>query len=161
MKTILIITLLIVFVSLQISLAPIISIKDITPQLIFIFVFFASFTLGQTSGIWVGFFSGFLCDIFDVTHFGLNMGLLLIAGFVIGTMKPKFYRDNLLVDILFFAVALFLYETIYLILLWQFSLGTFLLNILRYSIPSVLYTTIISLFVFTLLKRIPYFVQSH
>jgi len=161
MKTLLIILLLIVFVSLQISLAPIISIKDITPQLIFIFVFFVSFTLGQTYGIWVGFFSGFLCDIFDSTHFGLNMGLLLIAGFVIGAMKPKFYRDNLLVDILFFAVALFLYEIIYLILLWQFSFGIFVLNILRYSMPSVLYSTIISLFVFTLLKRIPHFVPNH
>ena len=99
MRIALTIVLMIMFVALQISLSTIIDIKDVAPHFILLFLFFVAFTYGQTYGIWVGFFSGFLCDIFDASHFGLNMALFLCVGFVIGSLKPKFYRDNLLLEV--------------------------------------------------------------
>jgi rod shape-determining protein MreD len=157
MRVALVIVLMIVFVALQISLAPIIDIKDIAPSFILIFLFFIAFTFGQRYGIWIGFFSGFLCDIFDASHFGLNMALFLCIGFIIGSMKPKFYRDNLMLSLSIFAITLFFYELIYMIVLWQFSFGIILLNIIRYVLPVILYSAIIALFIFPLLKQVSYF----
>jgi rod shape-determining protein MreD len=148
---------LIVFVALQISLGPIIEIADVAPHFALLFVFFVAFTFGQTYGIWIGFFSGLLCDIFDASHFGLNMMLFICIGFFIGSLKQKFYRDNLLLEVGIFAVTLFLYEIIYMIVIWQFPVGIFLLNILRYVIPRIIYSMVISLLLLPLLKRVPIF----
>lgn len=156
MRVFLVILFMIIFVALQISLAPIISIKEIAPNLVLIFVFFVAFSLGQTYGIWIGFFSGFMSDLFDSTNFGLNMGLFLIVGFVIGSMKARFYKDNVFVEIIIFAITILLYEIVYALFLWQFSVGIFFLNILRYSIPRVFYSVLISLFLFSLLRKIPH-----
>lgn len=161
MRLLFTIILMFIFVALQISLSPLISIKEIAPNLILIFVFFIAFSFGQTYGIWLGFFSGFLCDTFNSTYFGLNMALFLIIGFIIGTLKVKFYRDNLFVQVIIFAITLLLYEIIYTILLWQFSVGIFFVNILRYSIPQVFYSALISLFIFSLLRKIPLFATNH
>jgi len=161
MKPFVIAFFLIIFVALQISLSPVMSIKDIAPNLILIFVFFAAFSYGQTYGLWVGFFSGFLCDAFDSAYFGLNMGLFLIVGFAVGSIKTKFYRDNLFVELIIFATTLFLYEIFYSVLIWQFSPGMFFLNIIRYSIPRVIYTSLIACFVFFLFKKIPIFAAGH
>jgi rod shape-determining protein MreD len=157
MRIALSIVLMILFVALQVSLVPIIEIKDVAPHLILIFVFFVAFAFGQTYGIWIGFFSGFLCDIFDASHFGLNMALFLCIGFIIGSLKPKFYRDNLFLELSILAITLFLYEILYMFALWQFSFGIFMFNIVRYLLPGILYSVVISLIIFPLLKRIPYF----
>lgn len=156
MRIALVIVLMLVFVALQISLSPIIDIKGIAPHLVLIFLFFVAFTFGQVYGTWVGFSSGFLCDIFDASHFGLNMALFLCIGFVIGSLKPKFYRDNLMLEISIFAITLFLYELLYMIALWQFSPAIFLLNIVRYVLPVILYSVVLSLLIFPLLKRAPF-----
>ncbi len=156
MRVFLVILFMIIFVALQISLAPIISIKEIAPNLVLIFVFFVAFSLGKTYGIWIGFFSGFMSDLFDSTNFGLNMGLFLIVGFVIGSMKARFYKDNVFVEIIIFAITILLYEIVYALFLWQFSVGIFFLNILRYSIPRVFYSILISLFLFSLLRKTPH-----
>lgn len=157
MRIALAIVLMFIFVALQIALAPIIDIMDIVPHLILIFVFFVAFTLGQSYGIWIGFFSGFLCDTFDASHFGLHMALFVFIGFVIGSLKPKFYRDNLILSVSIFAITIFIYEILYMIALWQFSIGVFFLNIIRYVLPGVVYSCFLSFFIFPLLKHIPSF----
>jgi rod shape-determining protein MreD len=161
MKLLVVIVLMVVFVALQICLTPTIGIKDISPNLVLIFVFFVSFSFGQTYGMWTGFFSGFLCDLFDSTNFGLNMALFLTVGFVVGSMKPRFYRDNVFVEIIILAIVLLLYEIVYAILLWQFSIGIFFLNIFRFSIPRVFYSVVIGVILFPLLRKIPLFSEDH
>ncbi len=157
MRITLAIVLMFVFVALQIGFTPIIDIMDIAPHFVLIFVFFIAFTLGQSYGIWIGFFSGFLCDTFDAAHFGLHMALFVSVGFIIGSLKPKFYRDNLMLSVSILSITVFLYEIIYMLALWQFSTGIFFLNIFRYAIPGVLYSCILSILLFPLLKRIPFF----
>jgi hypothetical protein len=76
-------------------------------------------------------------------------------------MKPRFYRDNVFVEIIILAIALLLYEIVYAILLWQFSIGVFFLNILRFGIPRVFYSIVISVILFPLLRRIPLFSENH
>ena len=161
MRLFLIIILMFIFVALQISLGPIISFNEIAPNLILIFVFFVAFSFGRTYGIWIGFFSGFMSDMFDSTHFGLNMSLFLVVGFIIGSLKERFYKDNVFVEVIIFAITILLYEIVYTLFLWQFSVGIFFLNILRYSFPRVLYSTIISLFLFYLLRRTPHLTPIH
>ncbi len=153
MRLFVITILLFIFVAIQISLSPIISINDIMPNLILVFVFSVAFSYGQKYGLWFGFLSGFLCDIFDSAHFGLNMSLFLIIGFVVGSTKEKFYRDNLIVELSIFAITLFLYEIFYMLLLWQFSPGIYILNIFRYSIPRIIYTSVFAVFVFYLFRK--------
>ena len=89
------------------------------------------------------------------------MALFLTVGFVVGSMKPRFYRDNVFVEVIILAFALLLYEILYAILLWQFSIGVFFLNIFRFGIPRVLYSIAISLILFPLLRRIPLFSENH
>ncbi|GAJ21590.1 unnamed protein product, partial [marine sediment metagenome] len=48
------------------------------------------------------------------------MGLFLIVGFVIGSMKARFYKDNVFVEIIIFAITILLYEIVYALFLWQF-----------------------------------------
>jgi len=156
MRLLLVTILTILFVTLQISLSPVVSICSILPNFILIFLFFIAFSVGQTCGMWVGFFSGFLCDMFDPPHFGLNLTLFLLFGFIVGSIRAKFYKDNLFVSLIIFVISIFIYEIFYTLLLWQFSPGVYFLNILRYSIPRVLYSSVIGIFLFPLLKRIPF-----
>jgi len=161
MRIIIIVLLMFIFVALQISLSPMISIKDVAPNFILLFVFYIAFSFGAVYGLWFGFFSGFLCDLFNAQQFGLNMGFFLIIGFVIGLMRSKFYRDNLVVEIIIFSVVLLFYELFYSLVLWQFTAGIYFLNIIRYTIPRVLYTTLIGFFVFSLFRRIHILKPGH
>jgi rod shape-determining protein MreD len=161
MRIFLLVVLMLAFVVLQVSVSPLISFVGFSPNFILIFIFFVAFTYGQKYGIWFGFLSGFLCDIFDYTHFGLNMILFLIVGFIIGTLKVKFYRDNVFIEVIIFSITLFCYGIIYMLLLWQFEFGVFLFNIIRYIIPHVLYSSIVALLLFLLFRKIPVLSTSH
>lgn len=155
MRVFLVIFFLLIFVALQISLGDTISIKGITPHLVLLFVFFSAFSFGERYGMWAGFFGGLFCDIYNPQFFGLNMILFLIVGFAIGSTHTKFYSGNIFVSIIIFSFTLFLYEVAYSILIWQFTFGNLIFNLLRYSIPRIIYTSILGLIIFPLLSKIP------
>jgi rod shape-determining protein MreD len=155
MRVFLVILFLLIFVALQVSLGDTIAIKGITPHLVLLFVFFIAFSFGERYGMWVGFLGGLFCDIYDPQFFGLNMTLFLVVGFVMGSAHTKFYSGNIFVSIIIFSFVLLLYEIAYSILIWQFTFGNLMFNLVRYGIPRVIYTSIVAFILFPLLSKIP------
>ena len=134
----LIIYLILLFV--ETKLLFLISIKNVTPDLILIFVLAVSFKKKKSSSSIIGFFAGFGQDIFSTKFLGLSALTKTITGFlgVFFQQQKRKYKFFYYLVIAFFLILL--HESLYQII---YSLGSgikiFSLFI-KAIVPRVLYT---------------------
>ena len=105
-------------------------------------------------GMLLGLFAGALWDIFS-SGASFNALFLLTAGFICGTLINTIMRNNIVTASLLSFIACVLYNTGY----WLFNFvvtktdgAAFLL--LRYYIPSVFYTTLLTPVIFLTVRAI-------
>ena len=156
-KIILFITIVLTFM-LQTTLVQRISIGSIEPNLVLIFVACTGILRGRKSGMWVGFFSGLLIDMFYGSLFGFYALIYVYIGFFSGYSHRMFYDDDAKVYLLtvFGSDMLFNFAVygLQFLLRGRLSLGSYLVHII---IPEVFYTTFLTLIVY----RIFYFINYH
>jgi len=97
--------------------------------------------LGLLAGICIGAFSGVL----SVSPFGLNLALYGLVGFLSGSAKEHiFYKESVLMQIIFSFCGLFLFYLAYFVLT----------NSMNVSIlPTLLFSTIVSPAVFRVVEK--------
>jgi len=83
-------------VSLQSTLIPVISIGGIRPDLALVVVISAALTGGRETGVLCGTFGGILQDLLSVGPFGLNTLTKIMLGLVFGLYERKVNQGNLL-----------------------------------------------------------------
>lgn len=127
------------------------------PDLVLIIVIFFGSFLGGAAGLEAGIFAGILRDIFAFDFFGINMFVLGITGLVVGGLNTKFSRDSQLTQVilvfLFTVFSLLMHFGIVSMFSSFTSLGLgeyFMISVL----PVSIYTTLISIPVFSQLIRI-------
>ncbi len=81
----------------------------IVPNLLIILTSAFAFMRGDKSGMWVGFFCGFLVDIFFGTYLGFYALIYMYLGFVIGKFNKIFYPENILLPLLLIVSSDFLF----------------------------------------------------
>lgn len=85
---------------LQCTLLHVISIGSITPNLILILCISMGLMRGRKSGLWTGFFCGFLVDMFYGSVFGFYALIYMYIGFLSGYAHRICYDDDIKVPVM-------------------------------------------------------------
>lgn len=140
---------------LQTTVFQFLSFANITPNLLIIVV--ASFGLmrGKKEGMFIGFFSGLLVDIFCGFYLGIYALLYMYIGYSTGYFQKRFYPEDIKLPLLIISASdLFANIIIYLVLFLTRSRYDFGYYFGSVIFPELIYTTIITIFIYLLLLKI-------
>lgn len=153
-KIVLTILIAICFV-LQTTLFPAISFANIGPNLLIIIVTSFGLMRGKKEGMYIGFFSGLLIDIFCGFYLGIYALLYMYLGYISGLFQKRFYPEDIKQPLLLIAGAdLSLNFVIYMVLFLtrgRYDLWYYLIHIM---IPELVYTMVITIFFYFILLKI-------
>ncbi|MBQ8956285.1 MAG: rod shape-determining protein MreD [Lachnospiraceae bacterium] len=132
-----------------------IAFAGIVPNLMLIITSIFGFMEGRSDGMVVGFICGLLTDIFYGSVLGLNALIYLLIGYANGAANRGFYPDDIKFPLLFISVS----DIVYLVMTYlsgfllraRFNVGYYFLHIM---LPELVYTIIVSLFVYLILRGI-------
>ena len=143
---------------LQSTLMKSISIGSISPNLILILCVSMGLMRGKKSGMWTGFFSGLLVDMFYGSVFGFYALVYMYIGFLSGYAHRVCYDDDLKVPVMLTIAADLLYGlgvyALQFLLRGRLGLSVYFVRII---LPEMLYTTLLTLIVY----RVFYFINYH
>lgn len=124
----------------------------VTPNLLLIFVVSFSFMCGQRTGIFVGFFTGLLVDIFTSGIFGFHALLYLFTGYCIGYFYKVFFDEDLKVPIMLVAICDFFYGCVYYLFMVAGNGRYGFSEYLRFTIlPEIFATILLTIILYKLL----------
>jgi rod shape-determining protein MreD len=136
---------------LQSTLADTISIHEIKPDFVLIVLVLMSFTGGRITGTVFGFSAGWLQDVYSPEFLGLNALCKTIIGFLVGYASGGVIETNIVTQgiVLFFA-ALF-HDVLYFLIYSWGHMHDYVWYIVRYGLPTALYTTVVGLLILAVL----------
>jgi len=142
--------LVIIALLLQTTLVEAISIHQIKPDVVIIVLVFISFYEGKITGTIFGFSAGWLQDIYAPEYLGLNALCKSLAGFFVGCTSGGVIEENIIAQgiILFFAT--FIHDVLYFLIYSWGDMHDYVWYIVRYGLPTALYTTAVGLILFAL-----------
>lgn len=156
-KIVLFITIAVCFL-LQCTVLNLISIGSITPNLLLILCVSMGLMRGRKSGLWTGFFSGLLIDLFYGSVFGFYALIYMYAGFISGYACRIYYDNDIKVPMFLVAGTDLLYNLavygLQFLLRGRLALGTYLYRII---IPEIFYTVFLTMIVY----RFFYYINYH
>lgn len=111
------------------------------PNLMLILTFSFAYIRNKNAGMVVGFFSGLIIDIFYCEVIGYNALILLIVGYICGSLKKVYYSDSLFTQLFILSLCdlscSLVYYFFWFILRSRFA---FVHNLLYVIIPEFLFT---------------------
>ena len=132
-----------------------IAFASITPNLLIIITSAFGFMRGKKEGMFVGFLSGLLVDIFFNELIGFYALIFMVIGYVNGFFKRIFFPDEVKLPLALIAVSDFFCNLlIYFLLFWfrgRFSFGYYLLHTM---LPELVYTMIVSVLLYFILLKV-------
>jgi len=148
-KIIIILLVLIAFI-LQSTVFQTISVGGVVPNILLIITSCFGFMRGKKEGLFVGFFSGLLIDIFYGGGFlGVYAMIYMFMGYFNGSFHHVFYPEDIKLPILFIASSDFVYCIVSYVALFLLR-GR--LNVFGYLsqiiIPEVVYTVLVTLILY-------------
>ena len=140
---------------LQTTLFPSISVASVVPNLLLILTVSNGFMRGKKAGLFTGFFSGLMIDIFYSDLLGFYALVYMYIGFLNGMLFKVYYDDDVKVPMVLVAIS----DLVYGLAIYGFQ---FLLRgrtqIFYYFwhiiIPEMVYTTLMTLIVYRIYYRI-------
>lgn len=140
-------------VFLQTSFFELLTVAGVRPDVLLSVTVFNALVEGPRYAVFMGFLSGFLIDLYDPQHLGLNaLGYALIA-WLLGYARGSVYREHTLMAALLVTLGGLLLGIVRsLFLIWGNgnAIGLYLL---RYGLPSALYSGVFSFPMFLFLNR--------
>jgi len=110
---------------------------------------------GRTEGLMVGFFCGLLIDLNYGTVVGLYALFYLLIGYLSGYTYKIFVRDDITIPLILIGVSdlvyFFLHYVFVYLLKGKLNIGFYFL---RMGLPEVIYTVIISIFLYKIFNII-------
>jgi rod shape-determining protein MreD len=85
---------------LQATIAPLIAIRGIRPDLLLLVVVSSALLMGKEQGVGLGFFAGLVQDLASGNIFGLNVLSKMATGYLAGNMERKVFKENLLLPVM-------------------------------------------------------------
>lgn len=138
-----------------------ISIGSITPNLLLVLCVSMGLMRGRKSGMWTGFFSGLLIDLFAGSLFGFYALIYMYAGYFSGYACRIYYDDDIKVPMLLVAAADFVYNVavygLQFLLRGRMGFGTYLYRII---LPEIFYTVFLTMIVYKIFYYINYHFMS-
>lgn len=143
---------LIINLILQSTLFEYIAIIGIKPNTAIIIIVSIAFMRGETEGAAIGFFAGLLQDSFFGPFIGIHALLGMLTGYFCGKFFRGFYKESFIIPFVLTITSNILYEFIFYmtnILLRGYTKFYYFVNAI--ILPEVVYTAIVSVFVYKLL----------
>ena len=140
---------------LQSTVFQALSFASISPNLMIVVVSAFGFMRGKKEGLWIGFFTGLLLDIFTGSILGFYALLYMYVGYFNGIFRKMFYPEDIKLPMLLIAVSDFSCSLIIYFLLFlfrgKFDILYYLLNIM---IPELVYTMVVTIFLYFIILKI-------
>lgn len=147
--------LIIICFCLQCTLVKALSLGYIAPNLLIIITSSFGLMRGKKEGLIIGFFCGFLIDIFYGDVLGFYALIYMYIGYVNGFFNKIFYDEDIKLPIILITLSDFVYG--YIIYLFLFLLRT-RLDIVYYTIhiiiPEVVYTVVVTIVLYRVIRAI-------
>lgn len=141
--------LILFFYLLQVSVGRVIAIAGITPNFLIILPALFGFFKGKNTGMFVGFFSGIMYDLFFSGLFGFSALVFVYIGYFAGFFNQKYEENEVLIPVAIVMLADFSFA-------FLSYIGNFLLHnrlnvdyfMSRFILPEVVYTLMISIIIY-------------
>ena len=131
------------------------SIASISPNLLLILTVSLGFMCGKTTGLFVGFFSGLMIDLFYGNLFGLNALIYMYIGFLNGFLYKVYYDEDIKVPLVLVGVSDLVYGIVIYGLQFMLRGRLNLLGYLRHIIfPEIVYTVVLTLVLYRIFFKI-------
>lgn len=131
-----------------------ISIFNVKPNLLMVFIVSVALLGSNVEGATVGFFCGLAQDMVSGGAIGFYALLGLYLGLVIGSINDRLYRENVLVTILVTFISTVVYE--FVIYFLSFLNGSFELvfPFTHVILPEAIYNSVVSVIIFIVVLKI-------
>ena len=160
-KIVLFIVISICFV-LQTTVFQTLSFANIAPNLMIIVVSSMGLMRGRKEGMYVGFISGLLVDIFCGFYLGIYALLYMYVGYINGFFRKRFYPEDIKQPLVLVSASNVISNIIIYIVLFltrnRYDFGYYLLNVI---IPEWVYTMVVTLFLYFILLKINQKLESY
>lgn len=146
---------IIAFYIMQCTIFKSLALASVSPNLLLILTFAAGFMRGKKEGMYVGFFSGLILDLFYGKTIGFNAILYMYIGYINGFFNSVFYDEDVTLPIGLVCGSDFVYNFFYYI--FSFLLRNrldFPYYLVHIIIPEMIYTVVITLLIYRLMLRI-------
>ena len=154
-RKIVIALMIIVCFLLQSTLFQSLSLASISPNLLIILTSAYGFMKGKKEGMAVGFFCGLLEDIFYGRLLGMHALIYMYIGYANGYFNQIFYGEDVKLPMALISASELAYGLgTYLIMFLMRSRFDFFYYLRRIILPELLYTIIVTLFVYRIIYMI-------
>jgi len=159
-----VITLIIIWILflLQSTLFQFLQIASTTPNLLLILTVSMGFMEGRREGIFTGFVSGMLIDLFYGTIFGYYALIYMAIGFACGHLCDIFFNEDIKIPLILVTASDFAYGCI--VYMTRFFLRgriNFIGYLKSVILPELVYTVIVTLVLYRILYLIDLRIASH
>lgn len=134
------ILLLVLSILLQLTVAPLFSIKDIAPDFILIVIVAVALQKGRTWGIIAGCLAGLLFDTFSADLVGLSSLTKTIAAFFAGFVGGERLERRFLSIVGFLFLLFLAHDILYFTILSIGAAASFWKIVWRFALPTTIYT---------------------
>ena len=140
---------------LQSTLFQSLSLASISPNLLIILTSAYGFMKGKKEGMAVGFFCGLLEDIFFGRLLGMHALIYMYIGYAPGSFPRVFYGEDIKLPVALISASELAYGLgTYMIMFLMRSRFDFFYYLRRIILPELLYTIIVTLFVYRIIYMI-------
>ena len=140
---------------LQSTLFQSLSFASISPNLLIVVTSSFGFMRGRKEGMWIGFFSGLILDIFFGSVIGFYALIYAYIGYVNGFFRKRFFPDDIKLPLILIAASDLSYNIlVYLFLFFlrgRFRIGYYFLNIM---LPELVYTILVTIILYFVILKI-------
>lgn len=138
-----------------------IKLADVVPNILLMLTVCYAYMRGRTSGLFIGFFCGFLLDIMYGSVIGLYSFIFMSIGFLCGYCQKIYFTDNYILPCVLVGISDFLYGLYYFVTEFlvrgRLNFGFYFINII---FPEMIYTMIVSVILFRLLNMLEKFLSE-
>ena len=117
----------------------------IVPNLLIILTASFGFMRGENEGLWIGFFSGLLCDIFFGDVLGFYALIMMYIGFLNGKFNRIFYPEDIKLPLALIIISDISYSMTCYVLLFllqgKFNFPFYFTNVI---LPEAVYTILVT-----------------
>ena len=133
---------------LQTTIAPVIGVFGIHPDLLLVALFFLALKAGHMPALWTGFFLGLAQDLYSPSILGQNALSKTVAGFCAGFFNERMVRVDIVVQLVLLGVTFIVNDTVFFIIQYVKTGGGalgVLHDLVLSTVPRALYSMLFAL----------------
>ncbi len=140
---------------LQTTIWNLLPLGNVKPNLLLVLTVSLGLMCGRSAGLWIGFISGLIVDLFYGNMFGFTALIYMYLGYMNGRFYNVFFDEDIKVPMMMVAVSDFIYNIIFYVIQFLFrqryDFGAYMIHII---LPEILYTVLCTLIIYMIIYRI-------